>query len=824
PSTLCHWLMLKNYIKISLRNFRKNALYATLNIISLAIGFTAFILITIYLHYETSFENFHTQTDRIYRATYQYQSEGEYRVHWARVPADYVNELPNDVPEIETLIRFQNHEQKYLRVEDKKFRPEHAYVTDPEVFQVFDFPLIAGDAKTALVQPRSVVLTETLARQYFGSSNVLDRELYVSGSLDAEELLYKVTGVMADPPTNTHLPVEMLLSYRDQDERAGWAYVYTLLHEGSDVANIQAQITDFVNKYEPENIASQVIFVFQPLSEIHLQSNLAREIVPNGNQLYVTIFFFVGIFILLVALINYVNLSSALAMGRSQEVGIRIVMGANQRHIMSHAWVESVGYTLVAMVLAGLLAYGLSPYFRQLTGADFLIPIGWFTLVLVAIAVVSGLLAGLYPAIILRSFRALEAIKYSKVFMLSGRQGKFSVKRAMVAVQFGVSVLLVASALVAYDQFQYIQEKNLGMKTEQILAITEVPNSVTKRYSAFRDRVAPLAGVQQVAACMQVPSSEIRDAGPVLVKGVNDDPEQAPIMDMQVVSPGFTELMDIDLLAGEDRFNQIPLSAFSEQEEGESMAEWIFKRPARYLINETAMRQLGWSSPEEALGQNISWAVGDLRYAYGPVTGVVKDFHQETLKNEVDPTVMVYEPLWLNTFLVKVETAGLPQTLENIHAIWNDLFPTYPMDYHFLDDLFERLYTQERVQLHLLSTFSGLAIVIAFLGLFSLVAYALKTRTRELAIRRVLGANFGSLIRLISQEYAWLLLTGGIIALPLSYLSISRWLEGFAYRIDISVLWYLLTISFIGLLLLATIGWQMRRSTSANPATVLRDE
>ncbi len=206
------------------------------------------------------------------------------------------------------------------------------------------------------------------------------------------------------------------------------------------------------------------------------------------------------------------------------------------------------------------------------------------------------------------------------------------------------------------------------------------------------------------------------------------------------------------------------------------------------------------------------------------MTGVVKDFHQETLKNEVDPTVMVYEPLWLNTFLVKVETAGLPQTLENIHAIWNDLFPTYPMDYHFLDDLFERLYTQERVQLHLLSTFSGLAIVIAFLGLFSLVAYALKTRTRELAIRRVLGANFGSLIRLISQEYAWLLLTGGIIALPLSYLSISRWLEGFAYRVDISVLWYLLTISFIGLLLLATIGWQMRRSTSANPATVLRDE
>ncbi|MEM6843764.1 MAG: FtsX-like permease family protein [Bacteroidota bacterium] len=816
--------MLKNYLKISLRNFKKNALYATLNIVGLAIGFAVCIFITMYLHYETSFENFHAQADRIYRATYKYQSEGEYGVHWARVPADFVNELPNDIPEIETLIRFQNHERKYIRIENEKFRPKYAYVTDPEVFQVFGFPLIAGNPETALVQPRSIVLTETVARRYFGSTDVLGEDLYVSGGLGTEDLLYKVTGVMEDIPSNTHLPVEMLLSYRDQEERAGWAYIYTLLHEETDIANVQAQMTEFFRKYTNEEVAQQLTFVFQPLSDIHLTSDLAREIVPNGNQLYVTIFFFVGLFILLVALINYINLSSALAMGRSQEVGIRTVMGANQRHIMSHAWLESVGYTLVAMVLASLLAYGLFPSFQQLTGVEFLMPMGWLVLGLIALAAVSGLLAGLYPAVILRSFRVLEAIKHSKAFALSGRRNKFSVKRAMVAVQFGVSVLLVASALVAYDQFQYIQEKNLGMQTEQILAIPEVPNPVKERYPAFRDEVALLAGVQQVAACMQVPSSEIRDAGPVLVEGVNDDPEQAPIMDMQVVDPGFTELMDIELLAGADRFDQIPLSAFTEQEEGESIPEFMLRRPAQYLINETAMRQLGWSSPEEALGQRISWAVGNIRYAYGPVTGVVKDFHQETLKNEVDPTVMAYEPIWLNTFLIKVETAKVSQTLANIQIIWNDLFPVYPMEYYFLDDMFQRLYTQERIQLQLLSIFSGLAIIIAFLGLFSLVAYSLRTRTRELAIRRVLGANLGSLIRLISREYAWVLLIGGVVAIPLSYLAISRWLESFAYRVDISALWYLLTISFIGLLLLIIIGWQTRRSTSANPATVLRDE
>ena len=441
--------MLKNYLKISLRNFRKNALYATLNIVGLAIGFAACIFIAIYLHYETSFENFHSQADRIYRASYRFESGGEYNVHWARVPVDYVNELPNDVPEIETLIRFQNQERKYIRIEDEKFRPKHAYVTDPEVFQVFAFPLIAGNPQTALVQPRSVVLTETMARRYFGSTDVLGEDLYVSGGLGTEELLYKVTGVMVDVPSNTHLPVEMLLSYRDQDERAGWAYVYTLLDKEADISSVQTQMSDFVLKYTDEQTAQQVSLVFQPLPDIHLHSNLAREIVPNGNQLYVTIFFFVGLFILLVALINYVNLSSALAMGRSQEVGIRTVMGANQQHIMSHAWLESVGYTLVAMGLAALLAYGLFPYFRQLTGVEFLMPVGWFVLGLIALAVVSGLLAGLYPAVILRSFRVLEAIKHSKTFALSGRRGKFSVKRVMVAVQFGVSVLFVASALVA---------------------------------------------------------------------------------------------------------------------------------------------------------------------------------------------------------------------------------------------------------------------------------------------------------------------------------------------------------------------------------------
>ena len=810
--------MLINYLKITLRNFRKNYVYTTLNILGLAIGFAALIIIAVYLHYETSYEHFHTKAERIYRPTYRFQSEGEYAVHWARIPVDYINELPNDMPEVEALVRFQNYERKYIRVGDEKFIPKHAYVTDPEVFQVFDFPLVAGNPETALAQPHAVVLTQSAARRYFGEENAIDKELYVTSDFSAEEMRYTVTGIMADLPSNTHLPVDMLFSFQNPEERSGWAYVYALLQHGAHISEVQAKMPDFVRKYAGQEDAQSISFTFQPLADIHLHSNLAREIVPNGNRLYVTIFFFVGGFILLIALINYINLSSALAIGRSKEAGIRAVLGANKKQVTIHAWVESIACNLLAMGFGSLPAYLVFPYVQTLTGIDFLLPTAWFVLGIFLMAVLCGLLSGVYPALILTSFRALDMLKHHKAFVLHQQRGSFSVKRVMVTLQFCMSILLIASAFVAYDQFRYLNEKNLGMQTAEVLAIPNVPNDVSQQYQTFNERVSTLAGVQQVAACMEVPSREIRDAGPVVVTGVNDNPAQAPIMDIQVISPGFADMMNLKFLAGEDRFYHG--SSGNEFTEDYDLAA----QPRNYLINETAMRQLGWSSPEEAIGQNIRWSIGDLQLASGPITGVVQDFHQETLKNKVDPTVLVYEPIWLRTFLVKVSTRNLPQMIASIQAIWDDLYPAYPMEYHFLDDLFEKLYTRERVQLHLLSIFSALAIFVAFLGLFSLIAYSLKTRVREIAIRRVLGANLLALVRLISREYVWVLVIGGLIALPLSYLAVTRWLQSFAYRVDISILWYVLTLGLVGLLLLVTVSLQTRLSTSANPADILKDE
>ena len=816
--------MLRNYLKVTLRNFSSNKLYASLNTLGLSIAFAAFILIGVYLHYETHFENFHTKASQIYRPTYQFNQGNGFAVQWARIPVDYINELPREIPEIKTLIRFQNHERKYVRVGEEKFRPDHAYVTDKEVFEVFDFKLLEGNPVTALAQPNSIVITESVARQYFGNAPAMGKDIFVVSDWSSNETRYVVTGVMADVPPNTHLPVDILFSYKNAEERSWWAYVYTLLEEGASIEQVEAKMDQFISKYESKENAAKVSFEFQPLSQIHLHSNLAREIVPNSNALYVKIFFFIAFFILVIALINFINLSSAMSIGRSKEVGVRTILGAGKKQIVLYSLSESVVYNLLSVMLGALMAYFLFPYFKAMTEVDFILDPWKLGAVMVGIAFICGLISGIYPSLILTSFNALEIIKHSKSFRIIRHSGSFNVKRMMVTVQFGVSILLIGSALVAYQQFQYINEKNLGLTKDQILAIPNVPDKVKNGFKTFKDRLSSQTGILGVSACMEVPSREIRDSGPVLVQGKNADPAAAPTLDIQIVDPGFAKLMDLQVLAGNDGPDYAPDYSVPELNDPESIENYLSGRKRTYLINETAMKQLGWDTPEEAVGQEINFSIGSYQLAYGPVTGVVKDYNQETLKNKVDPLIMTFEPIWIRTFLVKAATDNIQQTIEKVQATWDELFPAYPLEYHFLDELYENLYKNERVQLQLLYIFSGLAIFIAFMGLFSLIAYSLKTRVKEIAIRRVLGADLVALIQLIGKEYLLVLIIGSIMAVPISYFMVNRWLQNFAYRIDISLLSYAIALILIGLLLLVTVSFQTLRSTSTNPADTLRDE
>jgi putative ABC transport system permease protein len=810
-----------NNLKIVGRHFYKNRSYTILNLLGLATGFAVFFFAAAYVYFETNFENFHENRDRIYRATYQYTPQDGYQSHWARVPFDYINNLPQDVPGIKTLVRFQNHARKYVRIGNEKFKPTHAYVADNDVFNVFNFELVAGDVKTALAKPHSIVITQALARKYFGDRDPMGAEISVIGDLDSAETLHHVTGVMKDLSANTHLPVDLLLSFRDATDRTGWAYTYLLLEPGTDIGQIASQMPSFIRKYSSEEEAKSDAIVFQPLPAIHLDSNLARELVPNGKRLYVKVVGFAGLFILVIAAINFMNLNSAMALGRAREVGMRKIMGASRRQLIYHLLTESVLYNLVALTIGAGVTYAVFPFLQGIITIEFLPPLLIFTLVMIALAVLLGLVTGIYPVVLLTALKPVAMLKTTKALSYARSEKQFSLKRIMVTLQFSISILLLGSALIAYQQFQYLHNKNLGMRPEQIIAIPGVPDQVKARFETFKARLVNEKGIAGVSACMEVPSREIRDAGPVLVEGVNSDPAKAPMMDIQIIDNDFVSLLDLTFVAGGNVKPLVPAETLNGDF---NIQAYLLEQSREYLINETAMRQLGWQSPAEAVGQKISWSIGDMKLAPGNIAGVVKDFHQESLKNKVDPVVMVQEPIWLRTFLIKVGTNDVPASVETIHTVWNDLFPFYPMEYYFLDDLYDNLYKGERVQLQMLFMFSGLAILIAFIGLVGLVAYALKTRTKELAVRQALGAQLRDLIGLMSREYIIVLLVGGMIAVPLSVYVLTVWLEGFAYHVNIAPGSYVLAFVSIIALLFTTVGLQTLKASKRNPAQTLREE
>ncbi|MEO0470344.1 MAG: FtsX-like permease family protein [Bacteroidota bacterium] len=816
--------MLTHYLKVVYRNFWKNRLYASLNVLGLAIGFAAFGLVLMYVWHENSYDRFHQKADRIVRVTHAFQSNQDFAVHWARVPVDFVNQLPDEIPEIEQLIRFQNQEKRFVRVGENKFQAKDYFTTDSAVFEVFDFPLLAGDPQKALTAPHSVVLTQSAARKYFGTEDVLGKEMMVFGEFFPEEVSYQVTGLMSDLPTNTHMPIEMLFSFESHEARRGWAYVYCQLVKGATKESIAPKVAAFVKEREDANELGKLEFVMQKLPDIHLHSQLAREIQPAGNAMYPRLFLAIGIFILLIAMFNYINLSNALAAGRGKEVGMRKMLGAGSRHIVFSSLLESIAYNVVAVVLGILMIQLALPFFESLVDTHFAVSLLDVLPWLLLIALLCGVLAGLYPAFLLSSFKLLAVIRQRKSFSLRNRRPGLSPRQLMVGLQFGISILLIGSTLVAWDQLRYIQNRNLGLDQSRVVAFSAGPQEIKAGFTEFRQRVSNMAGVAGVSGCMQTPSEAIRDTGPVLVQGKNQDPRQAPMMDGQVIGPDFIELMGIELVAGVDRSGEKSFALPPPYTEDFTPQQYLSERPRSYLINETAMKQLGFNSPEEALGQQINWSIGGYQTAFGPITGIVKDHHQESLRNLIDPTVYFAEPIWLGTLLVKLEAGDVVAAMDRIESVWSEMFPTFPMQYHFLDELFDRLYQQERHQLQLLMILSALSIFIAFLGLFALVAYSLQTREKELAIRKVLGANATDLVRLIGKEYALVLLLGSLVAIPVSVIQVQSWLNDFAYHTEISPIAYGLTIVMVLALLIGTIGLQILRNRRRDPARALKAE
>ena len=809
--------LIRNYLKIIFRYIKRNKLFSTINIIGLAIGLSLSFFIALFIINELSYENIHKKRAQIARITMHIQN-ANYDIHWARLNVEWINRFPENYQEVEHLIRFQDYEPRNIQVGEDSYKVRNAFSVDAEVFKVFDFELIKGNSETALKGPHSVVLTESTAERFFGTSNVLNNELYIVNKTGTEKELYKVTGVMKDLPSNTHLPVNMLTSFSSEQDRKGWAYTYILMKEGVNIDGVQRKLSAFIEESIGSQEAANISMPLQSLSSIHLNSDLAREITTNGKISHVYLFGAVGIFILIMSAINFINLNIAQSLKRLREIGMRKILGSSKVNLIIYFLLEANVITMLATVLGLTIVIIGMPYFVNFTSISVSILV--LLPITIIVSLVIGCLAGYYPAFILTKSNVLSAVKNKTGF--NPRQKNFSVKNFLIAFQLVLCIILISSALITQSQFEYLVEKNLGFEKEQVLTITNIPQSVKYKYDFIKKELNHIPNINGVCSVMQVPTEAIRDTGPVFAEGKTEDLENPIVMDLQVVDHEFIDLMNIEVLAGRN-FTPTEFKELDEDAKNDLFG-YLQSQPREYIINETALKMIGWENSEEVIGKMFSWSIGDINLQRGEIVGIIKDFHQESLKARIDPVVLINEPVWINNILVKMDGKNLNQTMTSIEEIWHSNFPEYALEYTFLDDLYNSLYEREQKQLQLIYIFSSLAILIAFLGIFGIISYTLKTREKEIAVRKILGAELSSIFILLSKNFVLITLIGTFVTVPLTWIIMEKWLQNYVYRISINTSSFAIAILVILFVLMLTISFQLSKVTRNNPAKTLRAE
>ena len=795
--------MLKNYLTIALRTLQRHRGYTFINIAGLGLGLAACLLILLYVQDERSYDRYHTQGDRIYRVAAGTEGEtigGHFR-GIARVSGPWAPNLQADLPEVEQAVRFQNFGNTLFRYEQESFYLSGGFATDGNVFQVFDYGLRQGDPATALTQPNSIVLTASLAERLFGDRDAMGRVLDLSGTE------YTVTGVMADVPTQSHFTFPFLVSltsFPADGLQANWQraqfYTYVLLASGATPEALAAKIPGWLAGYVGDEHAEGVVPILQPLYAIYLTSDLFREIGPTGNAEYLAIFSVVALFILLIACVNFMNLATARAAQRAREVGVRKTAGASRAMLVVQFLGEAVVLTALAAVLALGLVSLLLPLFNELTQktltmAALLQPA--FVLGLLGLVISVGVLAGSYPAFVLSGFRPAAVLKGS--FQLAGNA---RLRQGLVVVQFALSAFLLIATGIVFQQLDFIQGKDLGFNQEQLVVIPIRDNVMREQAETVKARLRALPGVAAVSASANMPGGT--DYGiPIQPEGIPDD--ERPTTRILVIDEDFLDTYEMELAEGRN---------FSE--------DFSTDAGGAFLLNETAVQALGWD------GVALEKQVAMLGVGIGPspVVGVVRDFHFRSMHEEIGPLVFMLppQPAWLTYYTLRLRPERLTETLAAVEETWAQFDAENPMTYQFFDEQFGALHEAEGRMGTLLSAFTLLALFIACLGLFGLTAFTTQQRTKEIGVRKVLGASVPSIVLMLSKDVTRPVLIALVIAAPLAYYVMQDWLTNFAYRVGLDP--WLFAVAALAALGIAwgTIAYQSIRAATANPVRSLRYE
>ena len=798
--------MLKNYLKVALRNLRKHKGYTVINVLGLSIGMTCCVLISLYVADELSFDRFHANADQIYRLRVERYSSGGESELTSTASAPMAPAILQDHPQVEQAVRIS--QRTYLVEQaDRRFYEEDFFWVDSSFFDVFSFDLVQGDPETALTAPFSVVLTESMVTKYFGQEDPMGQILTI------EERDLRVTGVVEDAPEQSHFDFDFLGSFTTleafrESSSSEWNWwnlsfhTYLLLAEGTSVEALQEQLRELPSRYignQESGSGYRQFLYLQPLSEIHLYSHYRYELKPNSYAAYVYVFSAIALFILVLACINFMNLATARSAQRAQEVGMRKVLGARKGQMVKQFLGESVFLSLLALMLALVLIQVALPMFNQLAAKDLsfhYVRQASLVLGLVGFAVMVGLVAGSYPALVLSSFRPIDVFKGQ---FRSGASGAL-LRQGLVVFQFAVSVGLIVGALIVFQQLNFMQNKNLGFEKEQVLVLNVRNNeTVIEGYRAFKAELKNLPAVVQTTFSSSIPGRNQFMSVISRNQGMN---EEGQTMNILAVDYDFAETYGLEMATGR---------TFSEEFPSDTSA---------FLINEAALKALGWQKPDEALNQELTRQFSDTR----EIVGVVKDFHFQSLQHAIDPIVFQIRQSWFNYVSVRISTEDVPQTVAAIQGVWETFSPGRPLEYFFLDDDYDRQYRSEQRISKIVTTFTILALFIACLGLFGLAAFTAEQRTKEIGVRKVLGASVGGIVVLLSKDFVKLVALAFVLAAPVAYFVMGRWLEDFAYRIEISWPIFLMAGLAAFVVALVTVSYQSIRAAMTDPVESLRYE
>jgi putative ABC transport system permease protein len=789
--------MLKNYLLVALRTLRKRPGYTLLNVGGLGLGLACCFLIVLFIQHELSFDGFHERADRIVRLTHT-QDEG---AQVANSPAGIAPMLTAAFPEIEQAVRIENFRSPFLRLPDGAVRKlDGLTLADSGFFETFSFPLLRGDPARVLDGKYNLVLTEHVAGAFFGDADP------VGQTLQWDDLTLTVTGVMADVPDNSTLQLNAVAAFPLVEEFMGEGaltnftnsnyHTYFLLRPGTDADALAEKITDLFVAQSDEGWASYRA-ILQPLGAIYSNTTLTFDDGPRRDPRYLWTFGAIGALILLIACVNFMNLATARAGQRAREVGVRKAIGAQRGQLIGQFLGESVLLSALAIGVGVVLAAVALPAFNDAIGATARLDLGHGVtlLLLVGIGLGAGLVAGSYPAFYLSAFRPARVLKGEA----DRRGGALWLRKGLIVFQFAASAFLIVATLTVYDQLQFMQSRDLGFEKEQVLFVTPPP-PVWQRMDTFADELTADANVLAVASSGGLPGRTGTNRG-YNWPGQEGAEEQGESFWTIPAGPGYLDVLGTDLLAGRFFSDEVPTDTLDT-----------------YVLNEAAVRKLGLT-PEEAVGAPFrAWD-----RPMGQIIGVTEDFHFQSLHQAVEPLVMNYIP-WFGIVSVRTAPGGHAAALDHLRATWDRFAPGYAFEYRFLDEDFDRLYRDEARLGQLFGFFAGVAIFIACLGLFGLAAYTAERRRKEIGVRKVMGASVPQIVRLLAGEFARLVLVGFVVAAPVAYLVMDRWLGDFAYRVGLGPGVFLLAGGIAFAIALAAVSGQAFRAATTDPVKALRYE